>query len=181
VDVAADAVGDGQAHGPAGVADLDAGEVERVEHQLHLVADEGGVDLVAVAVQAEGGGLGDPPALGPQERLAQLGRRGQGGGAGEQEALEGRAAGLGVHPGVVDALDPGGEQPVELGQVARAAAGVQLNEELLADGAEHPLDLAAALGLARRGVCQPDAKDRASPLELAGDERRAVVDVQQLG
>jgi hypothetical protein len=59
-----------------------------------------------------------------------------------------------VHPAVVDLLDPGGEQRVELVQVgdrvpARVALGVpgDLDEELLADGPEVAFDLAAALWL----------------------------------
>jgi hypothetical protein len=58
---------------------------------------------------------------------------------------------------------------------------VELHQELLADGAEDPLDLAAALGLAGTRVDKADAEHRAGPLELAGDERRAVVDVQGAG
>ena len=65
-----------------------------------------------------------------------------------------RRAGLGVHPVVVDRLDPGGEQPVQLGQVGDlpsglAVAGGDLDDELAVHGAEEPLDLAPALGPAR--------------------------------
>jgi hypothetical protein len=52
----------------------------------------------------------------------------------------------------VDALNPGAEQAVQLVQVGCPAADVQVDEELLAHGAEDPLDLAAALRLARPGV-----------------------------
>jgi hypothetical protein len=89
--------------------------------------------------------------------------------------------GLGVGAVVVDPFDPGAEQPVQLLQVLGAAAGLQLDQELLAHGAEDPLDLAAALGLAGTRVDKADAEHRTSPLELAGDERRAVVDVQTAG
>jgi hypothetical protein len=82
---------------------------------------------------------------------------------------------------VVDALDPGAEQAVQLGQVGCAAAGLQLDQELRADGAEDPLDLAAALGLAGLGVGQADPEHRQAALQLAGDERRAVVDIQRAG
>jgi hypothetical protein len=44
-----------------------------------------------------------------------------------------------------------------------------------------PLDLAAALGLARLGVGQADPEHGQAALQLAGDERRAVVDVQDTG
>jgi hypothetical protein len=75
-------------------------------------------------------------------------RRGVAGG----EARKRRLAGLAVDAVVVVALDPGGEQPVALGEVACAAAGVQLDQELLTDGAEEPFDLAAPLRLTRPGV-----------------------------
>jgi len=48
---------------------------------------------------------------------------------------------------VVGSLDPGAEQPVQLSQVPGAGTVADLNQELVADGAEEPLDLAPALGL----------------------------------
>jgi hypothetical protein len=53
---------------------------------------------------------------------------------------------------VIDGLDPGGEQPVHLRQVADLASGFavtggDLDDELAVDGAEEPLDLPAALRL----------------------------------
>jgi hypothetical protein len=86
-----------------------------------------------------------------------------------------------MHPAVVDPFDPGGEQPVQLGQVAGAATRVELDEELAAHRAKHPLDLAPAGRLAGFGVGQADAQDRAGPLELLAGECRAVVDVEHLG
>jgi hypothetical protein len=80
VDVPADPVRHAQAHRPALVADLDLGEVERVEDQLDGHPDQRGVDLGGVGVQADGGGLGDLPALRPQERLVELGGVGSRGG-----------------------------------------------------------------------------------------------------
>jgi hypothetical protein len=65
VNVPVDLVWDGGAHRPAVPADLDLGEVERVEHQLDPPADQRGVDLVGIAVQGHGGGLGDGAVLGP--------------------------------------------------------------------------------------------------------------------
>jgi hypothetical protein len=41
-------VGHRLSHGAAVPADLHAGEVERVEHQLDLAPDERGIDLVGV-------------------------------------------------------------------------------------------------------------------------------------
>ena len=43
--------------------------------ELDAAADEGGVDLVGVAVQRDRRGLGHRAVLGPQERLTQLRRR----------------------------------------------------------------------------------------------------------
>src|SRR6266536_284182 len=178
VDVAAELERDRRAHGTLAVADLDAAQVE---DQLHGRADQGGVDLVAVAEQADHRLLGDLAVLGPQERLPQLGGAGQAGWRAGQEPLHGGLAGLGVLAVVVDALDPGAEQAVELVQVGGSAAGVQLDEELLADGAAGPLDLAAALWLAGLGVDKADAEHGQAALELAGGERRAVVDIERAG
>jgi hypothetical protein len=59
-----------------------------------------------------------------------------------------------MHGPVIADLDPGAEQPVQLGKVcgrrpggAVADAAGDLDQELLADGAEEPLDFPAALGL----------------------------------
>jgi hypothetical protein len=57
-----------------------------------------------------------------------------------------------VHAAVVDALHPGGKQPVQLGQIgqvvaSRAVGGGDLDHELAVDAAEEAFDLAAALGL----------------------------------
>ena len=75
---------------------------------------------------------------------------GSGGGPAASHRCQRRLPGLGVHPAVVDGLDPGGEQRVQLGQVGDRAAGAvagvgDLDQELLADGAEEPFDLPAAL------------------------------------
>jgi len=58
---------------------------------------------------------------------------------------------------VVVGLHPGDQQPVQLGQVGDAAGFVagELDQELLADGAEEPLDLAAALWLSGQGWSAP--------------------------
>jgi hypothetical protein len=92
-------------------------------------------------------------------------------------------------PGVIVGLDPGDQQPVELGQAADPPGGltggiadaVDLDQELLADGAEEPLDLAATLGPARGGVDQPDAQHRAGAQQPGVHKRRAVVDRDLLG
>jgi hypothetical protein len=51
-------------------ADLDLGQIERVEHQLNPLAGELRVDLVVVAVLSERPGPRDRPPLAPQERVA---------------------------------------------------------------------------------------------------------------
>ena len=100
---------------------------------------------------------------------------------------QGCLAGLGVHPVVVDRLDPRGEQRVELeqrrgrgesslGQLFGGGVG-DLDEELLAHAAKPPLDLAAALRAVRGGVDQPDAELAAGPQQPGVDEGAAVVDV----
>jgi hypothetical protein len=94
VDVAAELERDRRCHGALLVADLDRGEVEGVEHQLHGRADQGGVDLVAVAEQADHRLLGDLPMFGPQERLAELGGAGQAGWRAGPQPLHRGLAGL---------------------------------------------------------------------------------------
>ena len=137
VDVAADPVRDRGSHGPALVAHGDVGEVERVEHQLDAVPDQGGVDFVGVGVQGHGRGLGHGALLGPQERLVQGVTGGQHRWAGCEPTLQRRLPGLAVRAAVVDLLDPGGEQAVQLGQAGDRAAGAlgtvdDLDEELFA-------------------------------------------------
>jgi hypothetical protein len=185
VGVAADPVGDCLAEGALLVADLDVGEVEGVEDQLDPAADQQRVDLVGVGVQRHGRAGGDGAVLGPQERLAQLrgGGPGQRGGRPGLPASQRRRAGLGVDPGVVVGLHPGDQQAVQLGQVGDAVGGLagDLDQKLAADGAEEPLDLAAALRSAWCGVHQPDAQDRAGPQQPGVHKRRAVVDIDLLG
>jgi hypothetical protein len=184
VGVAADPERDRGAEGALLVADFDVGEVEGVEDQLDPAADQQRVDLVGVGMQRDRGVGGDGAVLGPQERLAELG----GGGPGQRvgQALlptpERRRAGLGMDLGVVVGLHPGDQQAVQLGQVADPlGVAVQLDQELAADGAEEPLDLAASLRPARGGVHQLDAKAGAGSQQPGVYKRRAVVDVDLLG
>jgi hypothetical protein len=67
-----------QAVGLAVPADLDGRQVEWVEDALDLPAGQRRLGLLNPAEQLDRGGLGDQPPLRPQERLAQLGRRGRG-------------------------------------------------------------------------------------------------------
>jgi hypothetical protein len=50
---------------------------------------------------------------------------------------------------MIDRLGPGGEQAVQLLQAGDRRSGLagDLDEELVADGAEEPLDLPASFGL----------------------------------
>ena len=58
-------------HRPALIFDLDDGQVERGEQQVHRAADQRRVDLIPVAVQRHRRGGGDPALLAPQERAPQ--------------------------------------------------------------------------------------------------------------
>ena len=53
VGVPADLLGDALAHWPVLVADLDAGEIERVEHALDLLADQDSVNFEDVPEEAD--------------------------------------------------------------------------------------------------------------------------------
>ena len=83
---------------------------------------------------------------------------------------------------VVDGLDPGGEQPVEPGQVGDLGqpVGGELDEELIAHGPEEPFDLPTALRAARGGVHQLDPQARAAAQQPGIDEGRPVIDVDRL-
>ena len=108
-----------RAHGPALGTDLHGLHRKGVEDDLDARADQGGVDLIGVAVQGDGGRLGHRAGLGPQERFVQRRRAGQHRRAAGEQAVDGGFARFRMRPAVVDGLDPGAEQPVELGQVRR--------------------------------------------------------------
>jgi len=102
--MAADVPRDRQPVRDAVPADLDDGQVERVEDALDLAAGEHRAGLVGAAEQPDRGVLADHPVLGPQERLAQPGwLRDRERGAG-QPPLYRRLPGLPVRPGMVDRL-----------------------------------------------------------------------------
>jgi hypothetical protein len=84
-------------------------------------------------------------------------------------------AGLGVDGPVVDAFQPGSEQLVELDQVPGPTPRLQLDQELLSNGAEEALDLAPAGGMAGSGVRDADTEHGQGAVEGRGDERAAVV------
>ena len=155
---------------PVLVANLDPGEIERVEHELDLATHERRVDLVLVAVQGHRRGLGDRPLLRPQERLAQQCRGRELRRSGGLEPGDRRGVRLGVHASVVDDLKPGGEQTVQLRQLDTV---VDLDQELIADGLEKPLDLPLRRCRPRTRVNQLHAQHRARSEQLRGHERRA--------
>jgi hypothetical protein len=82
-------------------------------------------------------------------------------------------------PPVIDTFDPRGEQPVERGQVGDAGAVADLDQELLADGAEEPLDFSSALGFTRCAVSDLDAEPGGCPLQRRVAEGAAVIDVMK--
>ena len=178
--VTADHDGHGRAHRPVRPAGLDTGQVERVKDQLDASADEGGVNLVGVGEQAHRRGLSHRPGLGPQERLVQLLGGGVAGQASGAEPLEWGLFGLGVDSAVIDRLHPGGEELVEAGDVVDLGVG-DLDEELVAHGAEHPLDLAPPLRAARTGMDHADPEAGARPQQLGGHKRAAVVQIHGVG
>ncbi len=167
VHVAADAVRDGAAHRPALVFDVDDGQVERGEQQIHDAPDQACVDLVPVAVQRHRGGGGDPALLAPQERAPQQPRirpRRRGPALGVV-ALGRGGAGFRMHAAVVLLVQPGGEQPVQIIQRTDPAGGLDLDQELVAHGAVPALDFPASLrfsGLLCTSRMSSTAADQAS-------------------
>ena len=103
-------------------------------------------------------GLGDGPPLRPQERLAQLRRGRHRRRVDHRPALRRRLPGLGMLAAVIDRLDPRGEQRVQVGHVVEFAARADLDEELVAHGAEESFDLPPTGRLAGPRVDQPDAE-----------------------
>ena len=80
---------------------------------------------------------------------------------------------------MVDRLHPGGEQGVELGEI-RDAPVFDLDQELLADRGENPLDLPPAGRLTRLTVDQADPEHPAGSSQPPGDKNVPVVDVKAL-
>ena len=172
--------GDGPAHRPALVFDLDDGQVERGEQQIHDAADQGCVDRIAVGVQRHRGGGGDPALFAPQKRAPQqpgIRARRRGAALGVI-ALHRGGAGFRMHAAVVLLMKPGGEQPVQLGQRLHRAGSLDLDQELLAHGAVPALDLAPPLRFSGPAVHQRDVEHRRRPRQLMRAVCRAVVDIQ---
>ena len=80
---------------------------------------------------------------------------------------------------MVDPLHPGGEQGVELGEI-RDAPVFDLDQELLADRGENPLDLPPAGRLSWLTVDQADPEHPAGSSQPPGDKNVPVVDVKAL-
>ena len=79
-----------------------------------------------------------------------------------QQPVDGCLTGLCMDPSVIDSLDPGSEEPVELGQVIRRV-GLDLDQELHAHRLEGPLELSPALGPPRFGVHEAHPETGARP------------------
>ena len=77
---------------------------------------------------------------------------------------------LGMLTLVIDRFDPRLERAVELVQ-ARRRTILELDQSLLSDRAEYPLDLPAPLRPTRPAVDQPNPEHRARSQQLAGHER----------
>jgi hypothetical protein len=82
-----------------------------------------------------------------------------------------------MRPGVVDRLVPGGEQPVQLRQVPDAGPVADLDQELLPDSPEEPLDLPPPFRAAGRAVGDLDPEPGGRPFERRIDKRGSVIDV----
>src|SRR5205814_3714268 len=95
-------------------------------------------------------------------------------------ALQRTLPGLGMLASVIDRLDPGGEQRVQLGHVGQLAARADLDEELFPYRAEQLFDLPPAGRLPGPGMDEPDAQARAGALQLLVDHRRSVVEVDRV-
>ena len=81
---------------------------------------------------------------------------------------------------MVDRLDPGREARVQLVEGADLG-GVDLDQELAADGLERPLDLPPAFRSSWLTVEEPRPEHRERPQQLAGDHRGAVVEIGGTG
>jgi len=125
------------------------GEVFGVVAQLDPLADQARVDLVVVAGQGDGRGLGDLTGRRPAERLGQQHRVGGPRRPAGQEPGDRWLAGLGMDASVGDLLRPGGEPVVQLVE-AGDAGGLGLDQEPLPD---EPHGLNAKLVLHVTLVC----------------------------
>ena len=74
---------------------------------------------------------------------------------------------------MIDDLKPCGEQAVQLGELDTI---VDLDQELIADRAKKPFDLALRGRRARARVDQPDAEHSTGSEQLRGHERRSAID-----
>ena len=112
---------------------------ESIEQQLDLAPNQGRVDLIDVAVQGHGRGLGHGAEIGPQERFPQQCWAGQiwASRRGAPPPCQRRLAGLVVDPLVVDGLYPCRKQGIHLIEAGhhgacacRGVVGGNLDQEL---------------------------------------------------
>src|SRR6266851_1022012 len=134
-----------------------AGQILRIEAQLHAPTNQRFVHAVAITSQRDRGGAGDAAHDRPAEGFAQqrwfdgVERTVAG------EALDRRLAGLGVHARVAYLLGPGHEAIVELLE-AGDALGLGLEQEPLPNVPSQPFLFAATLRSVRPTVDQADAE-----------------------
>jgi hypothetical protein len=172
------AVGFGELQESALEPNLEAGEVEGIVAQFDGLAAQISGDLVAVALEREGGGFGDVAPGVVEEGLAELrriDRPGAGGGV-LAVAFERRLTDFGVEFAVVNDFDPGQEGLVELGQGGDRRAG-QFGQEVGLDELEETFDLAPAFGGIGRAEDALDAEGGADGVEVLGGVDFALVDV----
>jgi hypothetical protein len=133
-------------------------------------------------VQADLGGGGHGPPFPPAEGLVQRFAADGDGRAADKEPLQRSLIGLGVDPLMVDLMNPGIEQRIELGQVRhgcpcpRDSIG-DLDEELVSHGPEETLDLPSALRSSGLGMGKFRTDHRAGPAQCRVHEHTAVVNI----
>ncbi|CNL87604.1 Uncharacterised protein [Mycobacterium tuberculosis] len=92
-----------------------------------------------------------------------------------------------MHAAVINRFDPGRKQPIQLGQISDVMSADDvgfagdLDQELLAHGAEEPLYLAPALRPTWRGMNKAHTEFRACPQQPRIHIGRAVIDIHRVG
>lgn len=169
---------DEEALGDLVLDDLDALRIALVEEKRDGLADEAHGGFEVAPEEGDGAVLGDLPADGDAEVVAQvLGRGPEQGDLGE-EAGHRRLARRAVDALVVLPVDPFREELVE--PLEREPVG-KGRQELLPDGEEEALDLAAPFRDVGPRMEEGDAEPAAGVGERVGPEGRAVVDIEPAG
>ena len=162
--------------------DLDVFQIERVEADLDALAGQMGRGFEEVVVQQEGGIAADQAVDAMKEDAAQVG-----GGRKLADvvdvalpAQQGRGLERAVLAAMVDGIEPVPEALVQLLQ-GEQSGRIERGQELLADGTEEALDLAAAFGLVRRGMDDEDADGSGDARQLRGAVDLGVVHIEAGG